>query len=360
MSKFIGEFLGLFIFLAFCGFKWVLRPSLFIVSREIVDVKFSFAKSSDIFARKQPCIANTMQQSKQQNDNFIIFSIRGGIGKNILATAVVKAIKKQYSDMNIVVLTGYKDIWLYNPNVHRVYNFNEATYFHENFVKDKSNVKIFSLEPYDTENYILKKEHLISIWCNLFGIKYNNEHPELFFNQREIDFMRNTYIRNEPIFLIQTNGGGLSDMKYSWVRDLPINTAQEVVENFRGEARIIQVRREDQLALNDVEYFNGSLRNLLVLIRESKYRLFIDSMCQHAAAALEKKSTVCWVRNHPSVLGYSLHDNIITTQEDKLPSLMFSLLEPYDISGNILQCPFEEGTTLFDSKEIIESVRSQA
>ena len=301
-----------------------------------------------------------MQQSPQTNDNFIIVSIRGGIGKNILATAVVKAIKKQYSDMNIVILTAYKDIWLYNPNVFRCYNFHEATYFHENFIKDKSNIKIFSLEPYEAEEYILKKQHLITTWCKLFGIKYDNEQPEVFFNQREIDFMRNTYTRNEPIFLIQTNGGGVSDMKHSWVRDLPLDIAQEVAENFRGEARIIHIRREDQLALHDVETFNGSLRNLLVLIRESKYRLFIDSMCQHAAAALGKKSTVCWIRNHPSVLGYPIHDNIITSQEDKLPSLMFSLLEPYDISGNILQCPFEEGTILFDAQEIIESVRSQA
>jgi len=96
-------------------------------------------------------------------DNFIIFSISGGAGKNVLATAVVKAIKAKHPEMNIVVLTAWKDVWMYNPNVYRTYNFQNTPYFYENYIKGK-NVKIFSLEPYPPESYILKKEHLI---CHL-------------------------------------------------------------------------------------------------------------------------------------------------------------------------------------------------
>ena len=33
----------------------------------------------------------------------VIFSIDGGLGKSIMATAVLKAIKKQYSKANILV-----------------------------------------------------------------------------------------------------------------------------------------------------------------------------------------------------------------------------------------------------------------
>jgi DNA mismatch repair ATPase MutL len=38
-----------------------------------------------------------------QFDNFIILSISGGIGKNILATAVVKAIKREMPEMNALL-----------------------------------------------------------------------------------------------------------------------------------------------------------------------------------------------------------------------------------------------------------------
>ena len=37
----------------------------------------------------------------------IIFQIDGGIGKSIAATAVCKAIKKQYPTDKLIVITGY-------------------------------------------------------------------------------------------------------------------------------------------------------------------------------------------------------------------------------------------------------------
>ena len=292
-------------------------------------------------------------------DNFIIFSISGGAGKNILATAVVKAIKAQYPDMNIVVLTAWKDVWMYNPNVYRSYNFQNSPYFYENYIKGK-NVKIFSLEPYQTEEYLLKKEHLIYTWCKLFGIEYNGEQPELFFNQREVEYVQNNYVRNEPILLIQTNGGADANNKYSWMRDIPIGVAQQVAEAFRGEVRLMHLRREEQLPMQNVEQFAGGLREMFILIRESKYRLFNDSVAQHAATALSRKSTVCWVKNDPKVLGYEMHDNIVSDAVEDFNTLDFSLLEPYDITGQIPQCPFKEDTQLFNIEQIVNSIRNQA
>jgi hypothetical protein len=99
---------------------------------------------------------------------------------------------------------------------------------------------------------------------------------------------------------------------------------------------------------------------LFILIRESKYRLFNDSVSQHASTALGKKATICWVKNDPQVLGYSLHDNIVTDAVEDINSLDYSLLEPYDIAGQIPQCPFKEGTELFNVEEIVNSIRSQA
>jgi hypothetical protein len=226
-------------------------------------------------------------------------------------------------------------------------------------VKDKKNVRIFNLEPYSTNDYILKNKCLIQIWCELYGIKYKNEMPELYFNQREIEFAKNNIIGDKKNLLIQTNGGGQQDTKISWVRDLPLSTAQEVVEHFKNEFRIIQIRRDDQPKLNGVDYFTGGLRKIFLLIRFSEKRLFIDSVCQHAAAALKKESTVIWIRNNPEILGYSLHDNIVTKVEDEFNVFSNSVLEPYDITGNIYECPFKEGTKLFDSDEIIASINNQ-
>ncbi len=292
-----------------------------------------------------------------KTDNFIIFSINGGIGKNVLATAVVKAIKKNNPEMNIIVLTAYKDVWLYNPNVYRVYNYGQTPYFYQDYIKDKK-VKIFNIDPYLTNEYILKQKHLIEIWCDLVGVKYNNEKPELFFNQRELDYVKNKIVGDSKIFLIQTNGGMQQDVKISWMRDMPLDTAQEVVDKFSNQYRIIHVRRQDQPVLNNVEVFSGQLRELFAVVKFSEKRLFIDSMCQHISSALGKEATVLWVRNNPEILGYSSNTNIVTKAEDEIDVLSNSLFEPYDITGNIYQCPFKEGTKLFDAEEIIESLKN--
>jgi hypothetical protein len=296
------------------------------------------------------------QELKQEtSNNFIVLSINGGIGKNIAATALAKAIKLKYPNHNLIILSGWKDVWMYNPYVYRSYSYNAAPYFYVNYIKDKD-VKIFSLEPYQTEGYILKKEHLLKSWFELCGLEYKGEMPELFFNQREIEFVSNNITKKDPILLIQTHGGAQTDLKHSWMRDLPIEVAQKVVNHFVGQTRIIHVRRPDQLALENVETFNGTIRELFVLIKQSTHRLFIDSMCQHAAAALGMKSTVAWIRNYPHVLGYEIHNNYVSDAQDEIDTLDFSLLEPYDISGNIVQCPFKEGTELFDVPSLIKSI----
>lgn len=292
-------------------------------------------------------------------DNIIIFTISGGAGKNILATAVVKAIKKKYPNHSIVILTAYPEVWSYNPDVHRCYKYGNAPYFYQNYIQHKKDIKIFNLEPYSTQDYILKTKHLLKIWCELCGVEYKNEQPELFFNKREVEYVKHNYIKNQNIFLLQTNGGAHQNIKISWMRDMPLDLAQNVVNKFAPNFKIIHVRRDDQPTLNGVEQFKGGLRELFLLIKHSKVRLLIDSVCQHAAAAVNKPSTVLWIRNDPSILGYPMHDNIKTAAEDEIDTLYNSVLEPYEIYGEIYQCPFKEETKLFDEEEIIQSINNQ-
>lgn len=293
-------------------------------------------------------------------DKFIVFIVNGGAGKNVMATAVVKALKKSNPDSKIIVVTAWKEIWLYNPNVFRTFAFGQTPNFYLDYVKDKD-VKICALEPYSTTDYILRNRNLIEIWCNLVGATYDGEKPELFFNGREIEFTANKFnLGNNPFMLIQTNGGANNqNTKVSWMRDMPFHIANDVINFYVKNHRILHIRRNDQPAINGVEGFEGNIRELMVLIKFSNKRLFIDSVCQHIAAALGKKSTVLWIRNEPSVLGYSMHDNIVTRVEDEIDVLQDSFLEPYDITGNVYQCPFKEGTKLFEPEEIIKSLENQ-
>jgi hypothetical protein len=139
----------------------------------------------------------------------------------------------------------------------------------------------------------------------MFGIEYNGESPSLFLTEREEIFYSNQLQFEKPLMVIQTNGGAENQAnKYSWARDIPQQTAQEVVDYFAKDFSIVHIRREDQLALNNTIPMQADFRNLCVLIKNSQKRLFIDSFAQHVAKALDLNSVVCWIANDPNQFGY--------------------------------------------------------
>ena len=79
---------------------------------------------------------------------------------------------------------------------------------------------------------------------------------------------------------------------------------------------------------------------------------------QHAAAALERPSTVLWNGTSPKVFGYDLHDNISTQipYDFKLPG---SYLFDFDFNGNDIEYPFAPEDKLFDLNQVIASIDRQ-
>ncbi len=287
---------------------------------------------------------------------YIIFEIKGGAGKNVMATAVIKALKKQYPQSKIIIVTAWDDLWYNNPNVYKIFKFGELKYFYDDYVKNK-NSKIMILNPYDTEDYLYERAHLIKIWCDLFNIPYNGEQPELFFSQREISYVRNTIISkiNKPIFLIQPFGGSYEE-GYSWARDLPVIDCEKIVRHYNNLGyHTFQIKGEKQILINGAEGLTKPMREIAIMIMYSDKRLFIDSVCQHISTALNIPSTVCWVVNNPKVFGYDLHDNIVTDAKIVHHTTQKSYLQPYDITGKPTEFPFDT-KTLFNVNDIIKSL----
>ncbi len=290
---------------------------------------------------------------------FSVLTINGGIGKNIAATAVVKAIKREYPDTKIVIVTGWAEVWNNNENVYRVYRHNNTPYFYSDYVQGKD-VNMFCLEPYSTDEYLLKENHLIDIWCKLCGVERKGEMPELIINEREKIFFTVKY-GNAPYVIIQTNGGAENQTyKYSWMRDMPMGIAQKIVDeyNTRGQYRVFHIRRDDQPALNNVAQISApSIRELFWLVGNAANNVIIDSFAQHAAAALGAKADVFWIGNSPKVLGYPAHNNIVSKAAFEYENTRDYPFEPYDISGAIEQYPFKDGIdNIFDEQEVFKAI----
>jgi len=287
---------------------------------------------------------------------YCLFHIEGGLGKNVAAIAVAKVIKNNYPDHKLIIVASYPEVFLTLPYVDRVYRVGLTPYFYQDYIQNNE-VLIFKHEPYFTTNHIYKKKHLIENWCELYGLKYNGETPELIFNLRHKQLAMRDWGRNKPIMVLQTNGGPINEQpyNYSWSRDMPFSVSRAIVDYFKKDYHIIQVCRNENNVIEGTEPLFRQMTNmeLFSLLMVSEKRVLIDSSLQHAAAAMGLPSTVLWITTSPFVFGYGLHRNIISNlPQIKLPD---SYLFDYSFNGVTQECPFLDDT-IFDNEIVIKTI----
>ncbi len=288
----------------------------------------------------------------------IIFEVDGGIGKSIAATAVCKAIKRQYPEAKLIVLSGYPEVFDGNPNVHKALGFKQE-YFYRDYIQGQKS-KMFLFNPYLATDFINREGHLIKVWCEMFGIPYNGEQPEMFLNDAELNLYGPAFASQKPIMGIQTNGGAQGQFgAYSWARDIPAATAQKVVDAFAKDYNIVHFRREDQLALKNTTPLQGkNIKVLATLVHMSQKGLYMDSFAQHLAAAMGKPAVVCWIANTPEQFGYKMHTNILASPPSKEPLLRGAVFSKYNIAGDPAEFPYNRIEEIFDAHFIIEAVKN--
>ena len=287
----------------------------------------------------------------------IIFQVNGGVGKSIMATAVCRAIKKAYPDHNLIVLSGYPEVFIGNPNVHRFYRIGMAPYFYEDFVKGDDTIFMVD-EPYISNGYLKKNMHLTEAWCENLGVKFDGVKPDLYLNPLEVTKTKFQAPNNKPVLIFQPFGGGHKELQYSWNRDIPPHQAQAIANVLSQKYHILQICREDQIKLQNVQHIHAPFRDLFGLILNSQARLGIDSFMQHAAAAFGQASSICWVTNKPVVFGYKNNKNI--SPDPKLKTLISmplvdGYLEEHDFSGQRMHDYPYATPDVFDLNEIIKS-----
>lgn len=290
----------------------------------------------------------------------IIFQIEGGIGKCIAATAVCKAIKNTYPDSNLIVVSGYPDVFTGDKNVHKSLGFGQFTYFYSDYVEGKD-AHFLVQDPYRYSPFLRGEMHLIEAWSYMFDLRQAVDPvPILSINPREEELYRERFLSDKPILLMQTNGGLPNQPNaYSWARDIPKHVVQAVVEHFKKDYTIAHLRRQDQQAYEGTVHVMDEFRPLQVLFKMANKGFFMDSFAQHMAAAMRLQSTVCWIANKPEQFGYAIHDNICAAAPTRRPDLRDSYLEKYNIAGNPAQFPYEDEKDIFDIDRIIASIEAQ-
>jgi len=293
-----------------------------------------------------------------KKDNYVIFNPEGGLGKIIASTAVVRSIHEKYPKHKIIVLTPWPEIYLNNPRIHRVYKTGATPYFYKDYIAGRESI-ILKGEPYYNTDHLYGKQHLVKSWCELYGLPFDgNTKPEIYFTVNEIDMYKDMTKRDKPTLVMQTNGGMYENGKiYSWTRDIPYEQSQILANELSKQYHILHIGSKNSKTINNTESYNNipNKRSLIGILIHSSKRLLIDSCMQHAAAALDLESTVCWVATDPNVFGYEIHDNIKPVLPFRETSNIDSLFFDYDFNGPEHEYPFESAD-IFNLQEVYNSV----
>jgi ADP-heptose:LPS heptosyltransferase len=287
----------------------------------------------------------------------VIFAIDGGLGKSIMATAVLKAIKKQYKKANILVSTAYPDVFINNPNVNKIITNTNNSGIYRDYVQNKD-AKVFISDPYSTSDYITESKHLIQIWCEMFGVQYNGEMPELFLSKAEKQYYEPFYKLDKPIMAIQPHGGAINQpLKYSWTRDIPVPIMEQIIERFKEDYAIVHIKRDDQFMYQNTIGALDNFRSIAILLTMASKRLLIDSSAMHIATALNLPSVVTWVGTNPKVFGYDMHKNILANPFTKELDLNHSFYQKLPLFEDISKIPYNDLNEVFDVKKIIDELK---
>lgn len=290
-------------------------------------------------------------------NKYVVWHIQGGLGKNVAATSLPKTIKETYSDRKLIIVASYPEVFLNNPYVDRVYPLGNSPYFYEDYIENKDTL-VFRHEPYHQTGHIHKAKHLISNWCDLLNIEYSNQTPQLYPNYAE-KINAKKWFRDKPVVLLQTSGGSLeSNSTYSWCRDMPQEIAHLIVDKYKDSHHIFHVSRQGGYALNNVERLDTKLSNmeLFGMLTVSSKRFLIDSSLQHAAVAINLKSTVFWVGTSPKVFGYEIHNNIVANEPKNKNQLIGSYIFDYQFDFNIHECPYSIIDDMFDMNVVLNNI----
>lgn len=287
----------------------------------------------------------------------VIFQIDGGLGKSVMATAVLKVIKKEYKKANIIVITGFPDVFIGNPNANKVLNPSQVANFYKQYIENKE-TKVFISDPYLTSDFITESAHLLKIWCDMYGLTYNGELPEIFLSKGEKEYFMPFYKIDKPIMAIQPNGGAIGQpLKYSWTRDLPVSLVNEVISQFKNDYAILHIKRDDQLMYENTIGALDGWRSIAIMLTISAKRLLIDSSFMHISTALGLPSVVGWIGTNPKVFGYDLHTNIVANEptiEINVESNSYSKQSLYE---DISTFPYDNFTEVFDTQSIINALK---
>jgi len=247
----------------------------------------------------------------------LLLYIQGGLGKVIMSTAVIRNYKEKYPDTEIITVSGYPEVFLNNPYVHRALLFNQP-YLWKDYVS-KKDTRVFAEDPYYSQEWIkdMPDKHLIDIWANMLDpkVKVKHKYPELYFSAAEVTELNNMIATDLPLLVVQSTGGA-DPTATDWTRNPPKAELEKYLESYLDNYFVLHLAVPGTPVLENVNQRIEVLsrRQAMCLVYYAPKFIGIDSFGLHVRAALGERSDTdifLPIRANVNRLSYDTVNNII-------------------------------------------------
>ena len=318
-------------------------------------------------------------RKKSTKEVKILFRVSGGLGKNIMATAVVAQLRAANPTATIHVQASYPRAFTALPGVDRVYGFQPNPDFRE----VHRDYEIVAPEPYLDLGYRNKKRHLVDAWCDMAGVEPPNRKAGVInLSTREKEYARQRCNRpaGKKLIAVQLSGGTSyysaqeagNPHQSKHYRDLPRVIGQEIVTNLAQAGYIVL-----QIALPTEPQYQGAMQIMQLMpnpneipdprlvwacMNECDGLITIDTQALHAWHALGKAgAVVLWGGTHQNCLGYPDDVNMVN-KDCKCDDL--HCMRPDGALGDVegdgaWVCPLDGACMNFSAQRVIAEVQKK-
>lgn len=308
----------------------------------------------------------------------ILFRVSGGLGKNILATAIVNQLRETYPKAIIHVQASYPRAFTALESADKIYGFQVGPDF-RGLHKD---YEIIAPEPYLDLDYRLKKRHLIDAWCDMAGVTPPAKKAgKIKLSSRERDFAKVRCARGDKKLIAVQLTGGTSYYSANMAgnphqskhyRDLPKEKAQGIVDGLVQKGfLVLQIALPTEPQLQNAMQIMQLMPNpqeipdprlVWACLEQCDGLVTIDTQALHAWHALGKKdAVVLWGGTHQNCLGYSDDLNMVNKSCGcKDLHCMRPDISLGDIEGDGLWvCPLDGACMDFEPERVVKEVISK-
>lgn len=307
-----------------------------------------------------------------------LINVEGGLGKNIMLTAILTELKAQNGYDEMYVISPYHDVFKACSMVTDAFQPGLGTLYQELVLDEDCDV--LWKEPYSNQKFIKKQCHLFDAWAEEFGItlptdgsKYvplldniEKEYPQL---RKIADEKMNEW--NHNFCIVQFTGGQspLTPQKDPQGNPVPYMNMQEAIKrNYHKGEQVVQRLKEKwpgttivHFALPNEPSINGAIKieapylTYRLLAAEAKEIVCIDSSLQHLATGVNDNITVIWGETRPEHFGYTCNRNVCA--KNVLNSQPY--FKPLGVSPSIVRMPEPEEVVIRPETTNPEEVKDE-